>query len=158
MDWEAVGAVAELGGAIGVIASLFYLAAQIQRNSTTVEAATASSISESSQQRLLAVAQTPELADAIRKMQIGEELTGCEATQLAFFFRAMVRSIENTFTQYQRGMIGLEVWRGHESLLQAVRLPEASSWWASERESYDPKFRTIIDRLLSEPPTAQHHD
>ncbi len=30
MNWEAIGAIAELGGAIGVIASLFYLAIQIR--------------------------------------------------------------------------------------------------------------------------------
>jgi len=33
MDWDAIGAIAELAGAIGVIASLLYLATQIRQNS-----------------------------------------------------------------------------------------------------------------------------
>jgi len=40
MDWEAPGVVAELIGAVGVVASLFYLAHQIRRNSSALEAAT----------------------------------------------------------------------------------------------------------------------
>ena len=32
MNWDAIGAVAEIGGAIGVIATLFYLAMQIRRS------------------------------------------------------------------------------------------------------------------------------
>ncbi len=155
MNWEAVGAIAELVGAAGVIASLFYLAAQIRKNSASVEAATASSVSESSQQRLLAVAQTPELAEALRKWFAGEDLVGNEATLVAFYSRAMIRSVENTFSQYQRGLIGSAVWRGHESLLQTyVSGPIFASWWATDRESYDPLFRAVVDRLLDEPPAV----
>jgi hypothetical protein len=155
VNWEAVGAIAEFVGAIGVIASLFYLASQIRRNSASVEAATASSVSESSQQRLLAVAQSPELAEAIRKTLAGEELIGNEATLVEFYSRAMVRSIENTFIQYQRGLIGSDLWTGHESLLQTyLRAPEFSGWWATDRDSYDQRFRAIVDRLLGEPTAA----
>ena len=32
MNWDAIGAIAELAGAIGVIASLIYLARQIRQN------------------------------------------------------------------------------------------------------------------------------
>ena len=38
MNWDAIGAIAELLGAIGVIASLVYLATQIRQNTATVRA------------------------------------------------------------------------------------------------------------------------
>ncbi len=38
MNWDAIGAIAELLGAIGVIGSLVYLATQIRQNTTTVRA------------------------------------------------------------------------------------------------------------------------
>ena len=38
MNWEAVGAVAELLGALGVIASLIYLATQVRQNSRLLRA------------------------------------------------------------------------------------------------------------------------
>ncbi len=36
MNWDAIGAIAELFGAVGVIASLVYLAVQIRQNTRTV--------------------------------------------------------------------------------------------------------------------------
>ena len=65
MNWEALGAVAELLGAIGVIASLFYVASQIRRNSESVEAATARALTDATQTRLLAAAQNSTLAVAL---------------------------------------------------------------------------------------------
>lgn len=38
MDWDAIGAIAELGGAIGVIATLFYLGLQIRRSASAENA------------------------------------------------------------------------------------------------------------------------
>jgi hypothetical protein len=40
MNWEALGAIAELRGAIGVIATLFYLASQIRQNTKSIRAST----------------------------------------------------------------------------------------------------------------------
>ncbi len=47
MNWEAVGAIAELLGGIGVIVSLFYLAMQIQQNTRSVRAASYQSVTSS---------------------------------------------------------------------------------------------------------------
>ncbi len=46
MDWEAVGAIAELLAAIGVIGSLVYLAKQINANSDNVNQNTKALISD----------------------------------------------------------------------------------------------------------------
>ena len=40
MNWEAIGAIAETLGAIGVIASLVYLAGQIRQNTRSIRGAT----------------------------------------------------------------------------------------------------------------------
>ena len=42
MNWDAIGAIAELLGAVGVIASLVYLAGQIRQNSRLVRSSTTS--------------------------------------------------------------------------------------------------------------------
>jgi hypothetical protein len=44
VNWDAIGAIAELVGAAGVVASLVYLTSQIRSNSRSVEAATSHSI------------------------------------------------------------------------------------------------------------------
>ncbi len=40
MNWDAVGALAEVAGAIGVLLTLVYLAVQIRHNSASVDAST----------------------------------------------------------------------------------------------------------------------
>lgn len=43
MNWDAFGAIAEFGGAIAVVVSLLYLAAQVRHNTRAVQGATAHS-------------------------------------------------------------------------------------------------------------------
>lgn len=151
MDWEAIGATAELLGAIGVIVSLFYLAYQIRRNSESVEAATALSISEATQQRLLVPAQSPELAGAILRAFRGEVLSDVEREQVRFFTRASMRGIENSFIQYGRGMISGEAFAGYQALIETnVRLGVVSDWWSLERQTFEPEFQKLVDRAIDE--------
>lgn len=45
MHWQALGAIGELGGAIGVVATLVYLSIQIRQNSAVTKAQTRAQIS-----------------------------------------------------------------------------------------------------------------
>ena len=46
MNWDAIGAIAELLGAVGVIATLAYLAQQIRQNTSTVRSSAAASLAQ----------------------------------------------------------------------------------------------------------------
>ncbi len=151
MNWDAIGAVAEILGAIGVIASLFYLAGQIRRNSESVEAGTVQALSGATQNRLLAVAQSTGLAESFAKAMSGGDLSPAERAQLSFFTRASVREVENSFVQYRRGMIPVEVWRGYESLLRInLRGGVVEEWWSIEGATFDPEFRALVEEMLKE--------
>ena len=153
MNWDAIGAIAETLGAVGVIASLFYLASQIRRSSESTEAATVLAVSQATQDRLMGIAQTPELAEAMRKSLSGEELSGAESVQVSFFNRASVRGIENTFTQHRRGLLSTEEWQAYEALLHLnIHGPVFETWWAREAGTFSAEFRALIDRLSVRPP------
>ena len=62
MNWEAIGAIGEILGAIAVLVTLVYLAAQIRQNSRFVKAATYHSTSRARNEFNFAVAMTPELS------------------------------------------------------------------------------------------------
>jgi len=64
MNWDAVGAVAELIGALGVIASLIYLAIQIRQNSQSVKAESVRELLSQSSDLFLGAATSPELIKA----------------------------------------------------------------------------------------------
>ena len=156
MHWDALGAVAEFLGAIGVIASLFYVASQIRRNSTALEAATNQAVSDSTQQRLLVPAQNPELATALAKVREDmNELSPAERVQLAFFTRATFRGVQNAFFQHRQGLMPESAWRDYEAIIRMnLTRPDVREWWLSERNSYGDEFVSYVDRLLTEPPAA----
>ncbi len=62
MSWEAVGALSELAGAIGVIASLIYVGMQVRQNTRSMRAATYDSLVRSNGEWLGPVIQDAALA------------------------------------------------------------------------------------------------
>jgi len=145
MHWDALGAIAELLGALGVIASLFYVASQIRRNSSALEASTNQAVADSTQQRLLAPAQNPTLAAALANSRNDfDALTPTELVQLAFFSRATFRGIRNAFFQPGTGPLGPTCqnayygWCGKRrlKLLSAIegRIPEILGKLAADIE------------------------
>jgi hypothetical protein len=156
MNWDAIGAIAELFGAVGVIASLFYVASQIRRNSLALEAATNQAVSDSTQQRLLAPAENPDLASALAKARSDPDgLTPAEETQLAFFTRATFRGIQNAYFQHRQGLLSEAAWRDYEAIIRRnLDRPDVPRWWPGERDSYDEEFAGYVDRLLARSPAA----
>jgi hypothetical protein len=156
MDWDALGGVAELLGAIGVIASLFYVASQIRRNSTALEAATNQAVSDSTQQRLLVPAQNPDLAASLAKVREDmNSLSPAERVQIVFFTRATFRGVSNAFFQHRQGLMPESASRDYEAIIRMnLTPPDVREWWLSERNSYGYDFVSYVDRLPTEPPAA----
>jgi hypothetical protein len=67
VNWDAIGAIAELAGAAGVIASLVYLAIQIRQNTRSAREATWQSTLRDLQQFRALIAQDPEVARVYRE-------------------------------------------------------------------------------------------
>jgi len=75
MNWEAIGAVGEILGAIGVIATLGYLAVQIRQNTKSNRQAAARSTLDTINRLNLVIVERPEIADlAVRGMADREKL------------------------------------------------------------------------------------
>ena len=63
MNWDAVGAVAELVGALGVLVTLIYLAMQIRQNTESMQAAAREAIAERDVEWLYKMVDHPELVN-----------------------------------------------------------------------------------------------
>ena len=97
MNWDAIGAVGELIGAIAVVITLVYLAIQIRQNTKTVRASTYQSVAEA-------------LADGSYKM-IGHFDTD---TDKILLFVGTLRRYENLHFQLRQGNIAEEDAEGVE--------------------------------------------
>jgi len=78
MNWEAIGAVGEIIGALAVVITLFYLAVQLReakratdRNSDITIAATYQSRAETSQQMMAVIAESEHIAPLLARIREG---------------------------------------------------------------------------------------
>ncbi len=157
MNWEAIGAVGEVGGAIGVVATLVYLAVQVrqnsdnlQHNSESVRAAT-----ELENARLAAewnseVAREPALAEIFLAASSGE-LTREQALRFRFLMASLFYRFEGLYRQNERGLLSDEAWRAWEKvILNMLSFPEVKQWWTDVMHPFSDSFRTHVDRLIAE--------
>jgi hypothetical protein len=120
MNWDAVGAIAELLGAVGVIVSLVYLAVQIRQNTTqirqNIEATQTAAFHQAQEQTWqlgIATAQDPELARIVATLaERGRaELSPDEQVRLEGALSPFYFGIESLLKLHEKGLIDSENWQ-----------------------------------------------
>ncbi len=152
MNWEAVGAIAELVGAIGVIASLIYLAMQIRQNTRSLEANTFQTISDASVGRLMTLARDDVLAERFVEGMIDpSRLEGSVRFQFDAWMRSNFKGYENYYYQYCKGMLDEESFKAQrEAIRLSVTPPGVAVWWGMNRRWFREDFASLVDSLLPE--------
>jgi hypothetical protein len=151
VNWDAIGAIAEALGALGVIATLVYLASQIRQ----AERATLASIQHSSIVQgfqLNVAAAAPETAPLILKGSADfNGLDSLERLRFTLLLRATFAWFEDIFSQAQRGAVDSEYWasRRQTGLGSLLQLPGIRQWWERDQDFFGNKFRDEVNRQLA---------
>jgi hypothetical protein len=159
MNWEALGAVAELAAAIGVIVSLLYLATQIRQNTRSLRAVALDSSADRFAEELRAVALNPDLAELL---EVGHrDYTSLEGTQRRRY-RALTlvhfRQYETIFLKYREGLIPPAQWEGFANSLEyANRRPGIQQCWKENRANFGAEFRSLVDESVERLSREQGH-
>ena len=110
MNWEAIGAMGEIAGALAVVASLLYVAGQIrQSNRLSASESGFAFIAESN--RCLEWASTPEMIDLLAKLRSETELTPHEEIRTEIFVELLVNSWWGAETSYTNGIMDQDTYR-----------------------------------------------
>ncbi len=152
MNWDALGALAELAGAVGVIASLVYLASQIRQNTRAVRSATYQSLTDSSMSFSALVAGDPILSSLFdRGMDDFSSLESDARVRFAFLMQSYLRMLENSFHQHRDGMLDEERWQRTASTLRMATVrPGFSQWWSSPRAPFAASFEAFVNKQLND--------
>jgi hypothetical protein len=156
MNWDAIGAIAESLGAVGVIASLVYLAGQIRQSREQMRAATAQQL----QAQVSSTAQEPvrnaELARLVRRGNENvDQLDEDERFRFTFYLWGILTDFDNAHYQYRVGLLDEARWRlSHSQLKGMLRLPGVASLWASEGTGgfLSPEFVALVEEMIAEEP------
>jgi len=151
VNWDAIGALAELVGAVGVIVSLLYLATQI-RSSNRMSAVQA----KLDATRMLndyvdALIQSPELNELWRRgVAESDTLTRDQYIRFSNLALKAFWYFSATYYQYRLGTLARDNW--HEVLAVMNFWTDGSGtryWWQRNgREMFGPEFVDFIDRQL----------
>ena len=110
MNWDAIGAIGEIVGAIAVVATLIYFAIQMRQYTTGLRSATFNATMQEFNQ--INVAQLdPALADLLdRGMEDLNSLSPTEKYQFGWIVRTYINIWENMYQQYLEGACSESYW------------------------------------------------
>lgn len=149
MNWEAIGAIGEMVGAISVIATLFYLALQVKHATSVARGATRQSVSQMNVDSLGFSLDSAVLSSAARKTTIGEELTPEEHSNYVRWVLARMRVFENAHYQYTHGLLEEDEWQGYAALIMGLTGPGSygGRHWQWAAPTYSRSFVAEVQRI-----------
>jgi hypothetical protein len=151
MNWEALGALGEIVGAVAVILTLGYLAVQIRQNTRAVRRSSHQSAVDAFVNVNLTLLQDSEITRIVNTgLQRPEELDANELTRFERWAGANQAHYQNLFYQYQDGIIEDELWKSYETTLREfVGTPGFTKYWERCRHRFSSSYQEFVERLRS---------
>jgi hypothetical protein len=146
VNLETINSVAQIVAAIGVIASLFYLAAQIRQNTKSQRSVVVDSLT-SSLIALLGPQADPRLmrafAAAVEDWHGASEEDRMRAISTLFM---TFKLFENAWFQKRHGTLDPEQWEGWDLHMRVYyHRPGVQVWWSDRKAMFAAGFRKYIE-------------
>ncbi len=152
MNWDALGAIAELIGAVAVVVSIVYLATQIRLSNTLTLTQTRRDMLYATQQELYKIVDHTDIFDSFQK----DTLTREEKIRLNEWLIADLRGREFEWMQHRDGTIDKDTFQSYKAAVMVnLGTPRTREWWQVNRRYYDPKFAEFVDGVIRESPMTE---
>jgi hypothetical protein len=149
MDWNAIGAIAELVGAVAVVATLAYLATQVRQSNLSARVASRQEMAR----------QYADFADGLIHSPDTNRIyrTGLADGELSEEDRVLFSTIMNKCFWYfstlyfQAEIYSLTDTEWHQSKMMIQRVshnPGVEIWWGKHKGDYDPHFVKYMDTKI----------
>lgn len=145
MNWDAISAGGEIVGAVAIIVTLFYLAAQMRQNTRSIQLSALHATMGKWNEWSSTLATSPDLADIVaRGNQNPHSLNTAEALRYGAYIQMFFDAVETYYDQISD--IGI---RGDEGVLSAIvkrrmALSGIVQWWQENKGDYDAEFQVWI--------------
>lgn len=158
MNWEAIGAIGEIVGAIGVILTLGYLGFQIRQNTAQLEqnerTAIAAAVSVSAtnyRENRRHIYTSRDVATIVLKgMAEPEDLDEVDLYRFRLIIQNTMDALWDLYSQTVITDFSPETWHTQGvGLVKRVFMTDGGSWfWRNHGHEYTDQFRTEINRIL----------
>lgn len=152
MNWDAIGAIGEILGAVGVIFTLAYLAVQVRQNTDSLQASSELGLSNRSADWMAMMALNPELATIHDKAaENPDSLTPEEKSRFIWLVAEMFMIFEGHYQLYARGHITEKSWVAKERAMHGfLKNPIIAEWWAARMTPLRDDFVEFVDSRRSQ--------
>ena len=148
MNWDAIGAVAEVIGAAAVLGSLLYLAYQIRQGTEVARSVARQGIAETAIAELSSVVENADLAELLFRKISGKDVEDHEDYRLRLFAFRSFRLYENVHFQYRNGLLQQDDWLAFRSNLSLLfELDFYNHCWEVFKPQFTPIFRQLVQDI-----------
>jgi len=150
VNWEAIGAIGEVAGAIGVILTLGYLAVQIRANTAALKAEGSRANRVSGAPISVAIAQSSETARIFNSgLADFDSLTPEEQTRFSFLLGDMIGNTANRYAEVELGILS-ETEFAEDTLRIAplLKAPGGRAFWKRFSGWFPSNFREYVTKQI----------
>jgi len=158
MNWEAIGAIAELIGGLAVLVTLVYLALQVRQNNQMQRQQISAHQTNHYVANTHVLANNGELMHLFLKASTGEEMTQVERWRYGTFMFGILENFQEMYFLHKAGVQYEFRWIGmQKSTYRYLTTPGGRAWWNSVREKqFVKEFSEYVDDLLAgKPPETE---
>ncbi len=150
MNWDMINAVGQMLGAVGVIISIIYLAAQIRNQSKESQHAAMNALTTHWSDLNRSLVESPDLAALwLRALQSFDELDGASKLRVGAHLGRFLRVSDSLYLGVLDGTLDQRLWRGYErTLADIAAYPGFQTWWATRKHWHTDEFCALIDRHI----------
>ena len=151
MNWDAIGAMGELIGALAVIITLLYVGRQIREANAQTQAMSRYSLIEALGEINLLVASSKENASVFRRGLEGQELDADETIQFFTIIGQFVNTASVLFDLHNDGLLPDNQWfLIRKDIISIFSEPGGRRFWNEQaRLGVHERFRDAVDEVLA---------
>jgi hypothetical protein len=147
MNWEALGAIGELIGAIAVVVTLIYLAGQLKQNTRAMQSGTRETFLNGLQTVNGYALQNSDVLH--RGLFQREELSGEEFTRFLTIVHAALNAYEALYSEYLAGHVDEAFWESKARQIQfTITGPSGRKAWFDYTYLFDERFVTYVNEVV----------
>ena len=156
VNWEAVGAIGEVTGAVVVVITLIYLTLQLRQNALQIRLSSSQTASNTYSSRMREVLSDPAQLTVFRAgLDTWEDLSRDDQAR----FHAIMMGFQVSYLQnrqlHQARVIPEDVFRSWEDdWIRILKCTGAQAWWTWAQPMLDPDTVSAVNQLVSDSTAA----
>jgi hypothetical protein len=155
MNWEAIGEISDTAGVIVVVASVWYLAAQVRKQTDEARMTATRELARDFSEVTGDISRDPELTSLYRRA-IGDidSLEDDDRLRIGMLFTRVFRCYEQHYLHvFGNTVESLYIESINTRMREMLTFPGVQRWWALNNAAFEVNFRSYVDALLIEAKT-----